>query len=85
MTYRDPERLPTVVYQKTKVGWEIVEGKMFQSSIPTDRIDENGDPFKVAENEIWIYGEGLYRIHNKSKGYLAMQGGSPIKDTNDFG
>ena len=87
MTYRDPDRLNTVVYLKTKEGWKIVEGKEFQSHIPTDRLDENGDPIFVKRNEIWNYGEGIYRIQHprEEEGFVAMQGGTPINETNDHG
>lgn len=81
MTYRDPDRLNTVVYLKTKEGWKIVEGKEFQSHIPTNRLDENGDPINIRSNEVWNYGEGKYRVQHPSReGFLTMQGGTPIEE-----
>jgi hypothetical protein len=81
MTYRDPDRLNTVVYLKTKEGWKIVEGKEFQSHIPTNRLDENGDPINIRSNEVWNYGEGKYRVqHPSGEGFLTMQGGTPIEE-----
>lgn len=81
MTYRDPDRLNIVVYLKTKEGWKIVEGKEFQSHIPTNRLDENGDPINIRSNEVWNYGEGKYRVqHPSGEGFLTMQGGTPIEE-----
>ena len=82
MTYRDPDRLNIVVYLKTKEGWKIVEGKEFQSHIPTNRLDENGDPINIRSNEVWNYGEGKYRVqHPSGEGFLTMQGGTPIEES----
>ena len=59
---KNNSRKPTVIYEKTEEGWKS------NSPIPTERLDEEGNPKEILSNEIWVIENGKYLISGYFEG-----------------